>query len=129
MSRQYVRALLIFVLALWASPALAGPNLSWVGTVTAANSKQVNVLANQKDQIFLIGGDFKGVFANGKQHTTKYLKKGMYVRVAYRQAALFGAFNALEIDVFGAGLNLPVASPKPGVFIPTAAPGKASPKL
>ncbi len=111
MRASFARPFAVAALLFAASPASADKNLTWVGTVTAATAKQVNVLANRQDQIFIIGSDFRGVYAGGKQHTTKYLKKGMYVRVAYRQATVFGTNYATQIDVFPSQISIPIQTP------------------
>jgi hypothetical protein len=46
----------------------------------------------------------------------------MFVRVAYRQATLFGAYNALEIDVIQTNISIPIATPAPGAYYPSNAP-------
>ncbi len=105
-------------LAAYAAPARAG-NLTWVGTVIAATSQQVNVNAKQQTQIFLLGKDFKGVIGpSGKLHTVKYLKPGMLVRVVYSTAVLFGSYHALEIDVLPSQISIPIKSPGPGPYHP-----------
>lgn len=118
----FARLFAVVAVVLAASPASADTNLTWVGTVTAANSQQVNVLANRQDQIFTIGNEFQGVFAGGKHHTTKYLKKGMTVRVAYRQATLFGSNYATRIDVIPSQISIPIATPGKSMMLPTATP-------
>jgi len=123
MRGSFARYVVVAAFLFSASPAAADKNLTWAGTVTAATPKQVNVLANQQDQIFIIGSDFQGVFAGGKHHTTKYLKKGMHVRVAYRQATLFGANYATEIDVFPSQISIPIPTPgNKSIYLPTPTP-------
>jgi hypothetical protein len=109
---------------LWASPAAADnkATLTLVGTVTAANSKQVNVLAHQQDQIFIINDGFQGVYDGGQRHSTDYLKKGMAVTVTYNQAKLFGSFQALRIDVGQPKFSLPVATPGGPMTLPKPSP-------
>jgi hypothetical protein len=123
MSGNFARLIAVAVVLCSASPAAADKNLTWVGTVTAANSKQVNVHANQQNQIFIIGGGFQGVYAGGHHHTTQYLKKGMYVRVAYRQASLFGANYATQIDVLQSHISIPIATPGGSITLPSSKPG------
>jgi ABC-type oligopeptide transport system substrate-binding subunit len=124
MKNSFVALLAVAGTLLWASPAAADnkATLTLTGKVTAANSKQVNVLAHQQDQIFIINDGFAGVFDGGQRHSTDYLKKGMTVTVTYNQAKLFGSFQALRIDVGQPQFSLPVATPGGPMTLPKATP-------